>query len=323
VARGVRPLSAEQTAAPADDGQGRPSEPRRPSAASRLGGFVLALRPRQWPKNALVFAAPIAAGDATNAHIMGLACAAFVAFCMAASGTYLVNDIRDVESDRLHPVKRNRPIAAGLVPVGPAYVLAVVLVVGALVIAFLTSRDFGITLFAYLALTTCYTLWLKRMPILDIIAVAAGFVLRAIGGATSTGLPISEWFFIVTSFGALLVVVGKRESELHSLGERAGEVRPILAVYTPEFLRYLRAVATGVVLVAYCLWAFDSAARSADGAVWFQISIVPFTAAIFQYGLVLERGGGEHPEVVLTTDRAILVSAAVWAVIYAVAVYRT
>ncbi len=94
-------------------------------------------------------------------------------------------------------------------------------------------------------------------------------------------------------------------------------------MYTPDFLRYLRSVATGVVLIAYCLWAFESAARSSDGAVWFQMSIVPFTAAIFQYGLILERGGGEHPEVVLTTDRAILVSGAIWAVIYAVAVYRT
>jgi decaprenyl-phosphate phosphoribosyltransferase len=314
VARGVGPLIVDDSNPRADGG---------PSSASRIAGYVRAVRPRQWPKNALVFAAPIAAGDATNAHIMGLACAAFLAFCMAASGTYLVNDIRDVESDRRHPVKRDRPIAAGVVPVGPAYLLAAVLVAGALVVGFLTSRDFGITLLAYLLLTTSYSLWLKHLPILDIIAVAAGFVLRAIGGATATGLPISEWFFIVTSFGALLIVVGKRESELHSLGNRAAESRPILAVYTPEFLRYLRSVATGVVLVAYCLWAFESAARSADGAVWFQVSIVPFTAAIFQYGLILERGGGEHPEVVLTTDRAILVSGALWAVIYAVAVYRT
>jgi decaprenyl-phosphate phosphoribosyltransferase len=281
------------------------------------------VRPRQWPKNALVFAAPIAAGDATHLHIMAEATAAFVAFCMAASATYLVNDVRDVEADRRHPVKRSRPIAAGVVSTTSAYALAIVLLLGSLVIGFAVRRDFGITIVAYLLLTTSYTLWLKRQPILDIIAVAAGFVLRAIGGATATGLPISEWFFIVTSFGALLIVVGKRESELHTLGDRAGEVRPILAVYTRDFLRYLRAVATGVVLIAYCLWAFESASRSQDGAVWFQLSIVPFTAAIFQYALVLERGGGEHPEVVLTTDRAILVSGAVWALIYGFAVYRT
>ena len=295
----------------------------RPSVGTKLAGYVRAMRPRQWPKNALVFAAPIAAGDAAHLHTMAEATAAFAAFCMAASATYLVNDVRDVEADRRHPVKRSRPIAAGVITTTSAYVLAAVLLVGALAIGFAVRRDFGITLLAYLLLTTSYTIWLKRQPILDIIAVAAGFVLRAIGGATATGLPISEWFFIVTSFGALLIVVGKRESELHTLGDRAAEVRPILAVYTRDFLRYLRAVATGVVLVAYCLWAFESAGRSQDGAVWFQLSIVPFTAAIFQYALVLERGGGEHPEVVLTTDRAILVSGAVWALIYGFAVYRT
>ncbi len=153
--------------------------------------------------------------------------------------------------------------------------------------------------------------------------MAGCYVLRAVAGATATGLPISEWFFIVTSFGALMIVVGKRESEMRSLGDRAALVRPSLAVYTPEFLRYLRGVATSVVLVAYCLWAFESASRSDAGAVWFQLSIVPFATAIFQYGLILERGEGEHPEVVLTTDRAILLSGAVWAVLYGIAVYRT
>ena len=197
------------------------------------------------------------------------------------------------------------------------------LIAGALVVGFLTARDLGITLVTYLLLTTAYSFWLKQQPILDIVAVAAGFVLRAIAGATATGLPISEWFFIVTSFGALLVVIGKREGELHNLGERAGEVRVTLSVYSPEFLRSLRSIATAVALVAYCLWAFDSASTSADGANWFELSIVPFAVAIFQYSLILEQGGGEHPEEVLTSNRAILATGAVWAIIYGYAVYRT
>ncbi|HVM65451.1 MAG TPA: decaprenyl-phosphate phosphoribosyltransferase [Acidimicrobiales bacterium] len=294
-----------------------------PRDRSRIGGYVRALRPRQWLKNVLVFAVPVAAGDALHAGTMGHASLAFVAFCMAASGTYLVNDARDVSADRQHPTKRTRPIAAGLVPVSGAYALAAVLVAASLVVAFATRRDLGITVLAYLAVTTSYSVWLKRVPILDIVAVAGCYVLRAVAGATATGLPISEWFFIVTSFGALMIVVGKRESELDALGERAGDVRPTLGVYTRDFLRYLRGVATAVVLVAYCLWAFDSAAHSDSGTIWFQVSVVPFATAIFQYGLILERGGGEHPEVVLTTDRAILVSGAVWAVIYAYAIYRT
>jgi decaprenyl-phosphate phosphoribosyltransferase len=293
------------------------------SAGARAQGLIRALRPRQWAKNVLVFAAPVAAGTITTGTTLSHSILAFVAFCVAASGTYLLNDARDVESDRRHPVKRNRPIAAGLVSLTFAYVLGGVCLVAALVIGFATARNLGITLVAYLALTTAYSFGLKRVPILDIVAVAAGFVLRAIAGAAATGVPISEWFFIVTSFGALLVVVGKREGELAQLGAQAGEVRPTLAVYTPDFLRYLRSVATGVVLVAYCLWAFDSAASTQSGSVWFQLSIVPFAIAIFEYGLILERGGGEHPEHVLTTDRAILLSGAVWAIIYAYAVYRT
>jgi decaprenyl-phosphate phosphoribosyltransferase len=289
----------------------------------RARSHLVALRPRQWAKNVLVFAAPVAAGDARHLHTLGLAALAFVAFCMAASATYLVNDSRDIERDRLHPTKRSRPIAAGVVAVPTAYAMAAVLLVASLAVGFLTARNLGITLVAYLGLTTSYSLWLKHMAILDILAVAAGFVLRAVAGATATGLPISEWFFIVTSFGALLIVVGKRESELHALGPDAGLVRPTLGVYTPEFLRYLRGVATAVVLIAYCLWAFESASRSHGGSVWFQLSIVPFTAAVFQYALILEQGGGEHPERVLTTDRAILASGAAWAILYGYAVYRT
>ena len=293
------------------------------SASDRVGALVQAMRPRQWAKNVLVFAAPVAAGSIDDRSVALHSLLAFVAFCLAASGTYLVNDARDVASDRLHPTKRNRPIAAGLIPVSTAYVVGFVLVVAALAIGFATARNLGITLIAYLALTTSYSFWLKRQPILDIVAVAAGFVLRAIAGAAATDLPISEWFFIVTSFGALLVVVGKREGELRSLGDQAREVRATLGAYTPDFLRYLRSVATGVVLVAYCLWAFDSAGGSPDGSTWFELSIVPFAVAIFQYGLILEQGGGENPEEVLTTDRAILAAGALWAIIYAYAVYRT
>ena len=146
------------------------------------------------------------------------------------------------------------------------------------------------------SLTTAYSFWLKHQPVLDIVAVAAGFVLRAIAGAAATDLPISEWFFIVTSFGALLVVVGKREGEMHALGDRAATVRATLGAYTPEFLRYLRAVATGVVLVAYCLWAFESRlAPAPTGATWFKLSIVPFAIAIFQYGLHPRAGRRREP----------------------------
>ena len=290
---------------------------------SLLGGVIRELRPKQWIKNVLVFAAPVAAGIFDNRDTDLQALGAFGCFCAAASATYLLNDAMDIESDRRHPVKKNRPIAAGIVPIGLAYVLAAILLVVAIGGAFLIRRDFGFTILAYLALTTIYSLWLKSMPILDIVAVAAGFVLRAIGGATATGLPISEWFFIVTSFGALFMVTGKRAGERAELGEDAATIRPALAAYTPQYLNYLKAVFSAGTVITYCLWAFASAQESTSGSVLFQISIVPFAIAILRYALLLEQGKGAEPENLVFSDRTLLVAGAIWAAIYACAVYAS
>lgn len=290
---------------------------------SLLGGIVRELRPKQWIKNVLVFAAPVAAGLFNNRDTDLHALAAFGCFCAAASATYLLNDAMDIESDRRHPVKKNRPIAAGIVPLGIAYALAIILLVVAIGGSFLIRRDFGFTILAYLALTTVYSLWLKHMPILDIFAVAAGFVLRAIGGATATGLPISEWFFIVTSFGALFMVTGKRAGERSDLGDDAATIRPALAAYTPQFLNYLKAVFSAGALITYCLWAFASAQESTNGSVLFQLSIVPFAIAILRYALLLEQGKGAEPENLVLSDRTLLAAGAIWAIIYACAVYAS
>jgi decaprenyl-phosphate phosphoribosyltransferase len=293
------------------------------SRSTLLGGIVRELRPKQWIKNVLVFAAPLAAGVFNNRDTDLRALGAFGCFCAAASATYLLNDAMDIESDRLHPVKKNRPMAAGLVPVGLAYVLAVVLLVVAIGGSFLLRRDFGFTILAYLALTTVYTLWLKHVPILDIVAVAAGFVLRAIGGATATGLPISEWFFIVTSFGALFMVTGKRAGERSDLGDDAANIRPALAAYTPQYLNYLKAVFSAGTLITYCLWAFASAQESTNGSVLFQLSIVPFAVAILRYALLLEQGKGAEPENLVLSDRTLLLAGALWAIVYSFAVYAS
>ena len=289
---------------------------------SLLGGVVRALRPKQWIKNLLVFAAPVAAGIFDDGGYLTRTLVAFVCFCAASSATYLINDSLDVESDRRHPVKRNRPIAAGIVPVPLAWTLAIVLLAGSIVGSFALRRDFGFTILAYLVNTTLYTLWLKRQPILDIVSVAAGFVLRAIGGATATNLPISEWFFIVTSFGALFMVAGKRAGERAELGDDAATIRPVLAAYTPEFNTYLRAVFSAGTLLTYCLWAFASAQES-SGTVLFQLSIVPFAIAILRYALLLQNGEGSEPENLVLSDRVLLIAAATWAIIYACAVYAS
>lgn len=289
-----------------------------------LRGIIRSCRPHQWTKNVLVFAAPLAAGVIRDRTVLVDVVLAFVAFCLAASGTYLLNDARDVESDRQHPTKRNRPIAAGTVPVGLAYGLAVVLIVGAVALGFFVDRNLGFTLLAYLALTTAYSYKLKQMPVYDIVAVAAGFVLRAVAGAAATSVPISEWFFIVTSFGALLMVVGKREGELAQLGEDAATVRPTLAAYRPAYLLYLRAVASGVVLIGYCLWSFESATHVgvSDAAVfWYRLSVLPFTIAILRYAMLLDAGEGSEPERLVFSDHSLLLAGACWAIIYGYGTY--
>lgn len=289
-----------------------------------LRGIIRSLRPHQWTKNVLVFAAPLAAGVITERDLAVKALLAFIVFCTASSGTYLLNDAQDVESDRAHPTKRNRPIAAGIVPVGLAYVLGGVLIVVAIAAAFAITRNLGYTVLAYLALTTAYTYKLKRMPVYDIVAVAAGFVLRAVAGAAATNVSISQWFFIVTSFGALLMVVGKREGERALLADDAGSVRATLGAYTENYLLYLRAVASGVVLVGYCLWAFESASKpgvAPDATIWFELSVVPFVIAILRYALLLDQGEGAEPERLVLKDRPLLVAGACWAMIYAYGIY--
>ncbi|HVF75112.1 MAG TPA: decaprenyl-phosphate phosphoribosyltransferase [Acidimicrobiales bacterium] len=282
----------------------------RPSLAT---GLLRALRPRQWTKNALVLAAPAAAGVLDTPGDAARALVAFVVLSMAAGATYLLNDAADVDRDRMHPVKRARPIAAGVVSVRTARVVGVVLVVSALAVgAGVLGLKFGAVVAAYLLLTTAYTVWLKHMDVLDLVAVASGFVLRAIAGAVAVGVPVSRWFFIVACFGSLFVVAGKRSSEQLALGVDADAVRPILGSYPVTFLVFVRSTAAGVTLLSYCLWAFEKSAAATNG-VWFEASVLPFVVAILRYALLLERGGGAAPEELLLRDRTLLVAGGVWA----------
>jgi decaprenyl-phosphate phosphoribosyltransferase len=303
-------------------------------AQSLPSGIIRTMRPHQWAKNVLVFAAPVAAGVITQSDKLARTLLAFVCFCLAASATYLLNDARDVESDRKHPVKHKRPIAAGIVPVKVAVAVAILLLIASLAVALLVNVGLLLTMVAYLALQAGYVYWLKFQPILDVVAVASGYVLRTIAGATAAEVPISPWFFVVTSFGALLMVAGKREGEASELEDDAASIRATLGVYTPTYLTYLRSVSSGVVLVAYCLWAFESAgsptttfgglsARQVSdvSSVLFRVSIVPFVIAILRYALLLDQGEGSEPERLVLRDRTLQVAGAVWAIIYACGVY--
>jgi decaprenyl-phosphate phosphoribosyltransferase len=290
-----------------------------------MGGLLRLARPKQWAKNVLVFAAPGAAGVLDQRGPLVDALLAFVCFCLAASGTYFLNDARDVEADRAHPTKRTRPVASGQVAVATATGLGVVLLLAGIGIGLAVRAELGLTVAAYALLTTGYSAYLKHVAVVDVVAVAAGFVLRAIGGATATDVPISDWFFIVTSFGSLFMVSGKRGAEARELedgGVASGGVRRSLESYSSSYVAYLRSVASSAMLVAYCLWAFEKAAETdATSFPWYQLTIVPFALAVLRYALVLDQGRGSAPEEVVLSDRPLQLIGVAWAALFAVAVY--
>ena len=296
-----------------------PSPPSPPSP-SLLSGLIRTARPKQWMKNVLVVAAPAAAGVLGHESVIFDTLVAFVAFSLAASGTYFLNDAFDVEADRRHTKKRFRPIAAGIVPVSTARAVGVALLAAGIGISFLANWRLALVIGIYVVFTTAYSAWLKHVAVIDLGMVAAGFVLRLIAGAVAVDVRISVWFIVVGSFGSLFMVAGKRHAEHLDLGvDRAGH-RATLEEYSVEYLGYVRSVASGVAMVAYCLWAFDSAIHR-NGIVWFEMSIVPFVLAFLRYALLVERGQGGAPEDVVLGDRPLQVLGALWAMLLAIGLY--
>src|SRR5215204_2693990 len=286
-----------------------PETGRRPSIAR---SFLREARPKQWVKNVLVFAAPGAAGVLTEPDQLGRAMIAFVAFCLAASGTYFLNDAMDAEADRQHPTKRNRPIAAGLITTAQAKVTAVVLVVLALAIsAPLNNGRLLLVVAAYVVVTVSYTLWLKHEPVLDLGCIAAGY---------ATDVQLSNFFLIVVGAGSLFIVAGKRHAELAELGESSSDHRQTLGEYSDSFLNYVRAVTSGVAITGYALWAFERAAEVGN-TFWFRLSIVPFVLAILRYALTVEQGGGGAPEEVVLSDRLLQLLGVAWLACFAIGVH--
>lgn len=283
--------------------------------------LLVEARPKQWVKNLLVFAAPAAAGVLGTGDAMWRASAAFGCFCLAAAGTYYLNDAADVEADRHHPTKRHRPIAAGEIPLPLARVLGVAAIVASVALALLVNWHLAVVVGAYVVNTTAYSLWLKHIAVVDVVGVAAGFVLRAIAGGAAVDVPISNWFFIVASFGSLFMVVGKRRAEIAELGDDASTTRATLGTYSPEFLSHLQTTSTSVVLVGYCVWAFEKAAEAGTSTPWFQISIVPFVLGILRYSLLVDTGEGGAPEDVVLGDRALQLMGFTWLVVFTIGVY--
>ena len=305
------------------EAQHEPSAPGRASAL-RWSGLVRIARPRHWLKNLLVFAAPGAAGVLTHGTAAGHAGIAFAVFCLAASGTYFLNDTLDVAADRLHPLKRVRPVAAGEVSAPVAVVVGTILLATAIGLAWwLIGGHLAIVVGIYVVVTTAYSLRLKHEPVVDLACVSAGFLLRAIAGGIATGIPLSNWFIIVSSFGSLLIVTGKRSAEHAELGDQRGATRPTLSVYPAPFLRSVRLLSASVTVTAYCLWAFERSSQIARGhhPIWFELSIVPFVLAILHVELRFERGLGGAPEELALRDHMLQLLGVVWVALVAVGIY--
>lgn len=300
--------------------------PREPDVQHRSvwSGFISTARPRQWIKNILVFTAPLAAGVLFTERDALRALGTLGIFCLAAAGVYFVNDAVDAEADRHHPTKRLRPVASGDVSVPLALGIGSVLLATSVGLAWLLAGGrLALVMAIYASVSVAYSLRLKDEPVIDLACVASGFVLRAIAGGIAVGVPLSDWFLIVASFGSLMVVAGKRSAEHADLGELRTVHRRSLGAYPPAFLRSVRLIAAAVTLSAYCLWAFERAGQIATGhhATWFELSIVPFVVAVLLLELRFESGEGAAPENLALGDRTLQVLGVAWVVLFAIGVY--
>lgn len=295
-----------------------------PSDGSRRGGVVAGLvrtaRPRQWVKNVLVLAAPLAAGALTDPAVLAATAVAFGTFCLAASGIYLVNDARDAEADRAHPVKRHRPVAAGVVPAGLATAVGLVLLVAAVVVAALFSTTGLLAVVAtYVVVQLAYCFFLKHQPVIDLAVVASGFLLRAMAGGLAAGLLLSQWFLLVAAFGSLFMVAGKRYSEHRLVGPDEAATRPALREYSESYLRFVWSLSAGVAVTAYGLWAFQLT-TPASGNPWAAVSIAPFVLALLRYAVDIDKGEAGAPEDIVLGDRVLQVLGVAWVVTIVLAV---
>ncbi|MFG2330412.1 decaprenyl-phosphate phosphoribosyltransferase [Streptomyces sp. NPDC048604] len=314
---------SERTAAVLDRPAPAPSAPaRRRSLLAVPAGLLRTARPRQWVKNVLVVAAPAAAGRLASWEAAGRLALVFGLFTAAAAAVYLVNDARDADADRAHPVKRRRPVAAGVVPVPLAYTTGAALGLGsALTAAALCNPMTAALLVTYLVMQLAYCVRLKHVLVVDLAVVASGFLMRAMIGGVALGIPLSRWFLITTGFGALFMVAAKRYSEAVRMAGAQGATRALLTRYTPGYLRFVWQLAAGAAVLGYCLWALESGGVAAGTLLpWRQLSMVAFILAVLRYAVFADRGAAGAPEDVVLRDRPLAVIGLVWAAMYAMAV---
>jgi 4-hydroxybenzoate polyprenyltransferase len=283
--------------------------------------LLLSLRPHQWTKNLFVLAALAFSKHLFDADAMLRAFAAFAVFCALSGATYVVNDLVDLEQDRLHPIKRQRPLASGALPVGVARGAAAGLVLAALVASVALGWPFALAAASYLVLSLAYSFLLKHLVILDVLEIAIGFVLRAVAGAVAIGVVFSHWLLVCTFLIALFLALAKRRHELVTLGDAIGH-RPILAEYSPYLLDQMISVVTASCLTAYAFYTLapDTIEKYRTDRLSLTIPFVLY--GIFRYlYLVHRKEQGGSPSDLLLTDRPLLAAVALWALAVVVIVY--
>ncbi|MDQ6807748.1 MAG: decaprenyl-phosphate phosphoribosyltransferase [Actinomycetota bacterium] len=293
-------------------------------AAPRRGvvrAALVTIRPRQWVKNSLVIAAPAAAGALAHDDVPGRVALAFIAFSMLASGIYAFNDVRDAAEDRRHPRKRFRPVAAGELSPQTALGIGAALMIAGLVGCALVEPALALVGAGYLALTLTYTIIWRRVVILDVVAIAGGFVLRAIAGGVAAPVELSRWFVLVVVFSAVFIAAGKRHAELRRANVGQGVGRQVLHLYTESRLAVLITVSMALALVAYVMWAISG--PLVHGVPWRLITVAPFAGCLLRYCLLLRGGDGEAPEDLVFGDRWLRFFAVAWIVTFAITIHAT
>jgi decaprenyl-phosphate phosphoribosyltransferase len=284
-----------------------------------VSGAIRTARPRQWPKNLLVFAAPLAAAPLGRADGLDHAAVAAFAFGFASAAVYYVNDVVDAERDQAHPTKRNRPIAAGQLAMSHALVLAGLCVIVALVLGFVISAPLlTATVAGYLATSFLYSMALKHVPVVEVLFVASGFLLRVLGGAAATHVKPSGWFLLVCSLGALGVAVAKRYTELATLGPDAVRHRPVMRAYSAPMLRLSQYVIAVLMMMCYLLWASGEHSNARN---WHIASSIPLAVALYRFAMLTGQRTIRPVEDLITRDGAMLACELGWLSLFVTGLY--
>jgi decaprenyl-phosphate phosphoribosyltransferase len=318
---GTAAAGAPTTATAAAGAPTTVTRPVTPIGLARRGprGARLALaRPRQWVKNALIVGAPGAAGALAQDDVPARVIVTCIAFCLLSAGIYALNDVRDRHEDRRHPRKSRRPVAAGEISARDAAVSGTVWIVCGLILGATVTPMVAVIGLAYVALTITYSWIWRHVPLLDLVALAGGFVLRAIAGGVAAPVGLSRWFVLVVTCVAVFVAAGKRLAELVRARAQGRDTRRVLRLYTRDLLARVLALAGAGALFAYCVWAFEL--PDIDGVPWRPLTVIPFTVCLLRYGSLVQVGAGEAPEEILTADRTLAIAAVTWLLLFVMSV---